>query len=165
MKNAPFFTDALTSAFGIRKPDRDPPESRSFQPSMWPDFLANEPGRPVRVILIDDDPHIRRVIAGELVSDMRIDMVGQADGLREGRRLVSMCEFDVMIVDLNLGDGSGFDLIEHMKQVRPQAEAIVVSISLMPIVFLRFPSGSSICEAPVSSITSIALSGSFLSLM
>ncbi|MFW5331620.1 response regulator transcription factor [Hydrogenophaga sp. ZJX-1] len=95
---------------------------------MWPDFLANEPGRPVRVILIDDDPHIRRVIAGELVSDMRIDMVGQADGLREGRRLVSMCEFDVMIVDLNLGDGSGFDLIEHMKQVRPQAEAIVVSI-------------------------------------
>ena len=128
MKNAPFFTDALTSAFGIRKPDRDPPESRSFQPSMWPDFLANEPGRPVRVILIDDDPHIRRVIAGELVSDMRIDMVGQADGLREGRRLVSMCEFDVMIVDLNLGDGSGFDLIEHMKQVRPQAEAIVVSI-------------------------------------
>jgi DNA-binding NarL/FixJ family response regulator len=80
------------------------------------------------VILIDDDPHIRRVIAGELVSDMRIDMVGQADGLREGRRLVSMCEFDVMIVDLNLGDGSGFDLIEHMKQVRPQAEAIVVSI-------------------------------------
>ncbi|MCG2656395.1 MAG: DNA-binding response regulator [Burkholderiales bacterium GWF1_66_17] len=95
---------------------------------MWPDFLASEPGRPVRVILIDDDPHIRRVIAGELVSDMRIDMVGQADGLREGRRLVSMCEFDVMIVDLNLGDGSGFDLIEHMKQVRPQAEAIVVSI-------------------------------------
>ena len=128
MKNAPFFADALTSAFGIRKPDRDPPDSRAFQPSMWPDFLASEPGRPVRVILIDDDPHIRRAIAGELVSDMRIDMVGQADGLREGRRLVSMCEFDVMIVDLNLGDGSGFDLIEHMKQVRPQAEAIVVSI-------------------------------------
>ncbi|PKO29105.1 MAG: DNA-binding response regulator [Betaproteobacteria bacterium HGW-Betaproteobacteria-9] len=128
MKNAPFFADALTSAFGTRKPDRDPPDSRAFQPSMWPDFLASEPGRPVRVILIDDDPHIRRVIAGELVSDMRIDMVGQADGLREGRRLVSMCEFDVMIVDLNLGDGSGFDLIEHMKQVRPQAEAIVVSI-------------------------------------
>jgi DNA-binding NarL/FixJ family response regulator len=129
MKIAPPIADSLASVFGIRKPsDGDPPESRSFQPSMWPDFLASEPGRPVRVILIDDDPHIRRVIAGELVSDMRIDMVGQADSLRDGRRLISMCEFDVMIVDLNLGDGSGFDLIEHMKQVRPQAEAIVVSI-------------------------------------
>jgi CheY-like chemotaxis protein len=129
MKIAPPIADSLASVFGIRKPsDGDPPESRSFQPSMWPDFLASEPGRPVRVILIDDVPHIRRVIAGELVSDMRIDMVGQADSLRDGRRLISMCEFDVMIVDLNLGDGSGFDLIEHMKQVRPQAEAIVVSI-------------------------------------
>ena len=129
MKIAPPIAASLASVFGIRKPSEgDPPESRAFQPSMWPDFLASEPGRPVRVILIDDDPHIRRVIAGELVSDMRIDMVGQADSLRDGRRLISMCEFDVMIVDLNLGDGSGFDLIEHMKQVRPQAEAIVVSI-------------------------------------
>lgn len=121
----------LASVFGIRKPDdgdrRDAQDSRAFQPSMWPDFLASEPGRPVRVIVIDDDPHIRRVVAGELVSDMRIDLVGQADGLRDGRKLINLCEFDVMIVDLNLGDGSGFDLIEHMKQVRPQAEAIVVS--------------------------------------
>ena len=67
MKNAPFFADALTSAFGIRKPDRDPPDSRAFQPSMWPDFLASEPGRPVRVILIDDDPHIRDLLVFALL--------------------------------------------------------------------------------------------------
>ena len=44
-------------------------------------------------------------------------------------------------------------------------DAIVASISLTPIVFLRFASGSSICDAPVSSITSIALSGSLRSWM
>ena len=43
--------------------------------------------------------------------------------------------------------------------------AIVASISLTPIVFLRLGSGTSICEAPVSSITSIALSGSLRSWM
>ena len=43
--------------------------------------------------------------------------------------------------------------------------ATVASISLTPIFFLRLPSGTSICEAPVSSITSIALSGSLRSLM
>lgn len=32
-----------------------------------------------------------------------------------------------MRVDLNLGDGTGFDLIECMKTVRPMAEAIVIS--------------------------------------
>jgi len=44
-------------------------------------------------------------------------------------------------------------------------DATVASISLTPIVFLRFGSGSSICEAPVSSMTSIALSGSLRSWM
>ena len=44
-------------------------------------------------------------------------------------------------------------------------EAMVASISLTPMVFLRRFSGTSICEAPVSSITSIALSGSLRSLM
>ena len=43
--------------------------------------------------------------------------------------------------------------------------ATVASMSLMPIVFLRRASGSSFCEAPDSSITSIALSGSLRSLM
>ncbi len=42
---------------------------------------------------------------------------------------------------------------------------IVVSISLMPMVFLRRLSGNSICAAPDSSITSIALSGSLRSWM
>jgi hypothetical protein len=43
--------------------------------------------------------------------------------------------------------------------------AMVASISLTPITFLRLPSGNSIWLAPVSSMTSIALSGSLRSLM
>ena len=43
--------------------------------------------------------------------------------------------------------------------------AMVDSTSLTPMVFRRCRSGSSICEAPVSSITSIALSGSLRSWM
>jgi len=82
----------------------------------------------VRVLLIDDDPHISRVIAHELLADLRIDLVGQGASARNGRRLISQNDFDVMLVDLNLGDGTGFaPLIEHLKAVRPAAEAIVIS--------------------------------------
>jgi DNA-binding NarL/FixJ family response regulator len=81
----------------------------------------------VRVLLIDDDPHIRLVIAQELLVDMRINLLAQAGSMKEGRRLISQYEFDVMLVDLNLGDGTGFDLIEYMKSVRPMAEAVVIS--------------------------------------
>lgn len=96
-------------------------------PPLWPDFLVGQPERPVRVLLIDDDPHMSRVIAHELLADMRVNLLGQAASLREGRRLISQNEFDVMLVDLNLGDGTGFDLIEYMKTVRPIAEAVVIS--------------------------------------
>ena len=99
----------------------------SSPPSIWPDFLTGQAEQPVRVLLVDDDPHIRRVIAQELLADMRINLLAEANSMKEGRRLISVHEFDVMLVDLNLGDGTGFDLIEHMKTVRPVAEAVVIS--------------------------------------
>ena len=101
--------------------------SHEGPPSQWPNFLHGQPGQPVRVLLIDDDPHIRKVISQELLRDLRTDVVGEASSMREGRRLISQLEFDVMLVDLNLGDGTGFDLIDHMKTVRPMAEAVVIS--------------------------------------
>lgn len=96
-------------------------------PPMWPAFLTGQAEQPVRVLLIDDDPHMSRVIAHELLADLRINLLGQGSSVREGRRLISQNEFDVMLVDLNLGDGTGFDLIEYMKTVRPMAEAVVIS--------------------------------------
>jgi len=96
-------------------------------PALWPGFLAGQPGHPVRVLLIDDDAHMCQVISQELMADLRTDLVAQGSSMREGRRLISKHEFDVMLVDLNLGDGNGFELIEHMKTVRPLAEAVVIS--------------------------------------
>lgn len=95
--------------------------------SLWPDFMIGQPSTPVRVLLVDDDPHFRRVVAQELVADLRIHLVAQAGSAREGNRLISQHEFDVMMVDLNLGDGTGFDLIARMKLHRPTAEAVVIS--------------------------------------
>ncbi|MEO7953959.1 MAG: response regulator transcription factor [Polaromonas sp.] len=94
---------------------------------MWPDFLTGQPGEPVRVVLIDDDANMRHVISQELFGDLRINLLGQARSMKEGRRLINQHEFDVMLVDLNLGDGTGFELIEYMKTVQPTAEAVVIS--------------------------------------
>lgn len=71
--------------------------------SVWPDFLTGQKGSPVRVLLVDDDPHIRLVIAQELMADARTLLVAQAGSVREGRRAIKQREFDVLLVDLNLG--------------------------------------------------------------
>ncbi|RYF79924.1 MAG: response regulator transcription factor [Comamonadaceae bacterium] len=99
----------------------------AFSASMWPHFLTGQPDQPVRVLLIDDDPHIRRVIAQDLTSDLRVSLQGQAASVREGQRLIARHTFDVVLIDLNLPDGSGFQLIEFMKTANPKAEAVVVS--------------------------------------
>jgi DNA-binding NarL/FixJ family response regulator len=96
-------------------------------PALWPDFLTGQPEHPVRVLLIDDDARMRMVIAQELLADLRTDLVAEGKSLKEGRALISQHVFDVMLVDLNLGDGIGFELIQHMKIKRPMAEAIVIS--------------------------------------
>lgn len=96
--------------------------------AMWPDFLLGQPDKPIRVLLVDDDVHIRMVIAQEIMNDRRTIVVAQASNLREARKMIRQHEFDVMLVDLNLGDGDGLELLDLMKSVRPQAEAIVVSV-------------------------------------
>lgn len=101
--------------------------SAAPSPTVWPPFLIGQPEQPVPVLLIDDDPHARQVMAQELHADARIDLVAQASSVREGRRLIAQHAFDVMLVDLNLGDGTGFELIELMKSTRPMAEAVVIS--------------------------------------
>ena len=95
---------------------------------LWPGFLTGQEDSPVRVLLVDDDEFMRRVIAQELLSDLRIQLEGQAGSLRDGRRLVATHEFDVLMVDLRLGDGSGFDLIQEARALRRTAEIIVITV-------------------------------------
>ena len=97
-------------------------------PSVWPDFLTGQKTNPVRVLLVDDDPHIRLVIAQELMADPRTLLVAQASSVREGRKAIRQHEFDVLLVDLNLGDGDAFSLLEYLRPIRPSVQAVVMSV-------------------------------------
>lgn len=96
--------------------------------SIWPDFLVGQNERPARVLLVDDDPHIRRVIAQELMNEPRTLLVAQANSVKEARRAIKQHDFDVLLVDLHLGDGEGFELLDFVKTVRPCVESIVISV-------------------------------------
>ncbi|MDB5732997.1 MAG: DNA-binding response regulator [Variovorax sp.] len=95
----------------------------------WPDFMQGQLDRPVRVVVVDNDPHARRVIVNELMEDCRTDLVAQGSSLREGRHLVDRKDFQVMLVDLQLADGCGLELVGYAKARRPEVEVIVISTS------------------------------------
>ncbi|WP_062470860.1 LuxR C-terminal-related transcriptional regulator [Variovorax boronicumulans] len=94
---------------------------------LWPDFLIGQEKSPVRVLLVDDDEYMRRVIAQELLSDLRIQLEGQADSVREGRRLLTTHTFDVLMLELQLGDEMGFELITEARRLHRSSEVIVIS--------------------------------------
>ena len=91
--------------------------------------MVGQQSQPVRVFVVDDDSHIRRVIAQELMGDSRTLLVGQASSLREARKNIPLQDFDVLIVDLNLGDGEGLELLDLVNQTRPHVLSIVVSVT------------------------------------
>ena len=74
---------------------------RDNPPSIWPDFLVGQAEQPARVLLVDDDPLVRHVMAQELLADDRITLVDQGGSLREGRRKIAQHAFDVLLVAAN----------------------------------------------------------------
>jgi DNA-binding NarL/FixJ family response regulator len=128
MNDVTFISSGETASTAMA-PYRQNPLSGVCAPAagMWPDFLTGQEGAPVRVLLIDDDEFVRRVIAQELLSDLRIQLEGQANSIREGRKLLATHEFDVLMVDLRLSDGLCFELIDEARRHRCNGEVIVIS--------------------------------------
>lgn len=96
--------------------------------NLWPDFLLGQANQPLRVILIEEDVHMRSVVGQELGLDPRTTLVATAGNMREGKNLIANYAFDVMLLDLNLRDGLSFELLKFMRMHRPAAEAIVISM-------------------------------------
>jgi DNA-binding NarL/FixJ family response regulator len=111
----------------VKTSDFYPVQAVPDHSTRWPGFFRGQQDVPVRVLLVDDDPHIRNVIVQDLLSDIRIDVAGQASSIKEARRLMLGLHFDVLLLDLNLGDGSGFELIAECIARFPTLEIVIVS--------------------------------------
>ncbi len=81
----------------------------------------------IRVMMVDDDPQCRQRIARALHGDPRVHLAAQADSLAQARQLLEEQSFQVLLVDLELGDGSGLDLITEARARNRGIEIIVIS--------------------------------------
>lgn len=83
----------------------------------------------VRVVLVDDHPVFRIGMAALLDSLPGIRVTGQAASAAEARTLFAgPVEADVVLMDLDLGDGSGIDLTRDLLRDRPALAVLVVTM-------------------------------------
>jgi DNA-binding NarL/FixJ family response regulator len=82
----------------------------------------------ISVLLVDDHALIRQGLrrAFERTDDFKV--VAEAASLAEGLALDRAHATDVVIIDVNLGDGSGIDLVRHIRGQRPTAGLVVCTM-------------------------------------
>ena len=96
---------------------------------MWPESMIGQRESPVRAFVVDDDCHIRRVIAQDLMRDPRTLFIGESPSLRDAKKHICQKHFDILLLDLNLGDGDGIDLLDFVNENLPNVLTIIISIT------------------------------------
>jgi two-component system LytT family response regulator len=75
----------------------------------------------MRAVIIDDESHIHAIVRKFLESDSKgIEIVGNAFSVNEAHTLVQKEQPDLLFLDINMEDGTGFDLLRLLGQNCPQ---------------------------------------------
>ncbi|MDP1584645.1 MAG: response regulator transcription factor [Bradyrhizobium sp.] len=91
---------------------------------------------PKRILIVDDHPVVlsgcRALFAGD--SSIRID---EASDAKSGHRAFSQKKPDVIVIDVNLPDVSGFELMRRIRKDDPDAKIIMFSMNDDPAFVIR----------------------------
>ena len=77
------------------------------------------------IIVVDDEPHMRAILAANLQQDGHV--VLEANGLAQAKNAINGNEYDVVITDHKMPDGSGIDVLNLVRQDDPTASVILLT--------------------------------------
>ncbi len=77
------------------------------------------------LLIVDDDPQLVSQLARQ--AEARNYRAAVATTVQEAHERLASSTFDLALVDLVMGEGSGFDLKRHIKTIAPDAEIVVMS--------------------------------------
>lgn len=81
----------------------------------------------LKIFICDDSDLIRESLKKLLSSYKSIGIIGEADRVKTATEFLSNNKPDLSIVDLNLPDGSGYDILDRIKNNPDQHTVIILS--------------------------------------
>jgi DNA-binding NarL/FixJ family response regulator len=87
---------------------------------------------PLRVLLVDDDPVFRELLAFVLRADVGAEIVGSAADGAKGVQLADELRPDLVVMDLLMPRMDGFEATKRIAATVPDARVLVVSSSTDP---------------------------------
>jgi DNA-binding LytR/AlgR family response regulator len=73
----------------------------------------------IRALILDDEPLARRRIRRALAPIPRVEVVGEAGNIRDGRALIAAHNPNLLLLDVQMPNGSGFDLLAELEGSAP----------------------------------------------
>jgi len=86
----------------------------------------------IRVLLVEDHAVLRGALAFMLGREADLTVVAEAGSLAEARTVLAGASVDVALVDLNLPDGSGLEILVEIRHRNPRAAAVMLTGSVRP---------------------------------
>jgi DNA-binding NarL/FixJ family response regulator len=81
----------------------------------------------VNVFVVEDSPEVRKRLVAMLATVPGVNVAGEADSVRTATAGVLAAAVDVILLDLQLLDGNGLEVLARVKPVRPDIRVIVLS--------------------------------------
>lgn len=85
------------------------------------------PPAPIRVLLVDDSELVRAGLRALLSADPRLALVGEAGTVAEAVAASAKLGPDVILLDIRLPDGTGFDACRRILQQQPDVRVLVLT--------------------------------------
>jgi DNA-binding NtrC family response regulator len=79
------------------------------------------------ILIVDDDAGIRRLL-GVMLQRQSFETEEASNGL-EAMERIRQRRYDAIVLDLMMGPGSGFDVLDQLKDLRPDRCVVVLSAS------------------------------------
>ena len=84
---------------------------------------------PTRVLLVDDHPLFLDGVKAALTGAADLEVVGEAHDVAEAVEATARLQPDVVLMDLNLPDGSGIEATRTLLSTHPELLVLVVTMS------------------------------------
>lgn len=78
-----------------------------------------------RILIIDDEPHMRRIFASTLAPDKHV--TSEAGGAIEGRFRLATEDYDAVFTDQKMPDGEGLDLLNAAREADPALSVVMLT--------------------------------------
>ena len=84
---------------------------------------------PIRVLIVDDSATMRRLIQAALVTDERIEIIGEAVDASSARDMIDALKPDVVTLDIELPGMNGLEFLSRIMKFRPLPVIMVSSLT------------------------------------